>query len=75
MSDGMSEAFGSNNRAQIKKNKKYLVFYVKKNEPKIKKFATLKEANKFVEKINNIDDRMNSWVDYIVYGKILRKLV
>lgn len=74
MSDGMSEAFGPSNRAQKESDKKYIVFYVKDNEPKVRKFASLAEAKKFANKINSVDDRMNTWVDYIVKGKIIARL-
>jgi len=72
MSDGMSEAFGSAYRKEREAEaKKYIVFYVLRATPKIKKFATLAEAKKFGTKINAIDGQTDSWVDAIVKGKIL----
>lgn len=72
MSDGMSEAFGSAYRKEREAEaKKYIVFYVLRATPKIKKFATLAEAKKFGNKINAIDGQQDSWVDAIVKGKIL----
>lgn len=72
MSDGMSEAFGSARRKEREAEaKKYIVFYVLRATPKLKKFETLKEAKKFGEKINNIDGQKDSWVDAIVKGKVL----
>ena len=61
MSDGMSEAFGSARRKEREAEaKKYIVFYVLRATPKLKKFETLKEAKKFGEKINNIDGQPGS---------------
>lgn len=72
MSDGMSEAFGSAYRKEREAEaKKYIVFYVLKATPRVKKFATLSEAKKFGTKINAIDGQTDSWVDAIVKGKIL----
>lgn len=72
MSDGMSEAFGNARRRELaKEEKKYIVFYVYRATPKLKKFRTLAEAKKFGTKINNLDGQIDSWVDAIVKGKIL----
>jgi hypothetical protein len=72
MSDGMSEAFGTSYRAQKDSGKKYLVFYVLKGKPALKRFASKKEALKFANKIQSRSDFYN-WVDYIVKGEILLK--
>lgn len=72
MSDGMSEAFGAARRIEREaEEKKYIVLYVDNATPKVKKFKTLEQAKRFAVKINGIDNRMYSWVDYIIKGKIL----
>lgn len=72
MSDGMSEAFGNTRRLEREKeSKKYIVFYVEKCEPKIKKFDTLEKAKRFATRINSLDNKMDNWVDYIVRGKVI----
>lgn len=70
MSDGMTEAYGMRDRIQ-RETKKYIVFYVEDCSPKIRKFDTLEKAKRFAVKINKLDNRQDSWVDYIVKGKIL----
>lgn len=71
----MSEAFGSARQAEKKaEEKKYIVFYVENCEPKVRKFTTLEKAKRFATKINSMDNKMDSWVDYIVKGKILCSL-
>lgn len=72
MSDGMSEAFGSTNRLQREASKKYIVFYVLNNKPKVKKFATKQAALKFSKSIEYRED-FNTWVDYIVKGTIIKE--
>lgn len=72
MSDGMSEAFGMSRRLEKKvEEKKYIVFYVIDEEPKVKKFKTLDKAKYFAAQVNKLDNRKYSWVDYIVKGQIL----
>jgi len=72
MSDGMSEAFGMSRRLEKEaKEKKYIVFYVIDEEPKVKKFKTLDKAKYFAAQVNKLDNRKYSWVDYIVKGQIL----
>lgn len=72
MSDGMSEAFGMTRRKEKEaENKKYIVLYVENCSPKVKKFNTLEKAKRFAVKINKLDNRQDSWVDYIIKGKIL----
>lgn len=72
MSDGMSEAFGmawrKNKEAE---EKKYIVLYVEDCSPKLRRFETLEKAKRFAVKINKLDNRQDSWVDYIIKGKIL----
>lgn len=70
MSDGMSEAYGMRDRIE-KEVKQYIVFYVEDCSPKVRKFSTLEKAKRFAVKINKLDNRQDSWVDYIVKGKIL----
>jgi hypothetical protein len=72
MSDGMSEAFGHRNRLQREAQKKYIVFYVEDQRPKVKKFLTLAQAKKFASKIERLDDPLVNWVDYIVKGEIIK---
>jgi len=75
MSDGMSEAFGQLRRKERESNrKKYIVFYVRNSEPKVRKFETLEEAEEFANTIEEVGDPMNTWVDYIVKGKIISEV-
>lgn len=75
MSDGMSEAFGQLRRKERESNrKKYIVFYVRNSDPKIRKFETLEEAEEFANTIEEVGDPMNTWVDYIVKGKIISEV-
>lgn len=75
MSDGMSEAFGQLRRKERESNrKKYIVFYVRNSEPKVRKFETLEEAEEFSNTIEEVGDPMNTWVDYIVKGKIISEV-
>lgn len=72
MSDGMSEAFGMTRRKEREVvEKKYIVLYVEDCSPKVKRFTTLEKAKRFAVKINSLDNRQDSWVDYIIKGKIL----
>lgn len=72
MSDGMSEAYGMSRRKEKEaEDKKYIVLYVEDCSPKVKKFTTLEKAKRFAVKINKLDNRQDSWVDYIIKGKIL----
>lgn len=72
MSDGMSEAFGMSRRIEREAaDKKYIVLYVHDCTPKVRKFPTLEKAKRFAIKINKLDNRQDSWVDYIIKGKIL----
>lgn len=72
MSDGMSEAFGMAWRNEKEReDKKYIVLYVQDCAPKVRKFESLEKAKRFAIKINSIDNRHTSWVDYIIKGKIL----
>lgn len=72
MSDGMSESYGMSRRKELNsEEKKYIVLYVEECSPKVKKFTTLEKAKRFAVKINKLDDRQDSWVDYIIKGKIL----
>ena len=72
MSDGMSEAFGTRNRLQKEKQKKYILFYVQDQTPKVKKFATIAQAKKYAKQIELLGNPMESWVDYIVKGEIIK---
>lgn len=75
MSDGMSEAFGQLRRKERESNrKKYIVFYVRNSDPKVRKFETLEEAEEFANTIEGVGDPMNTWVDYIVKGKIISEV-
>lgn len=68
----MSEAFGMSRRIEkTNEDKKYIVLYVQDCSPKVRKFSTLEKAKRFAVKINSIDNRQDSWVDYIIKGKIL----
>lgn len=71
MSDGMSEAFGPRNRAQLEEAKKYIVLYVWKGTPKVKRFATKAQALTFAKKVKSVED-FDNWVDYIIKGTILK---
>lgn len=71
----MSEAFGQLRRKERENNtKKYIVFYVKNGDPKIKKFVNLEDAEEFASTIEEVGDPMNTWVDYIVKGKIISEV-
>ncbi|NBU33854.1 hypothetical protein EBZ38_03415 [bacterium] len=72
MSDGMSEAFGTRNRLQKQKQKKYILFYVQDQTPKVKKFATIAQAKKYAKQIELLNNPMESWVDCIVKGEIIK---
>lgn len=68
----MSEAFGMSRRIeQEKEERKYIVLYVEDCSPKVRRFTTFEKAKRFAVKINKIDNRQDSWVDYIIKGKIL----
>ncbi|NBW11484.1 MAG: hypothetical protein EBR82_25985 [Caulobacteraceae bacterium] len=72
MTDGMSEAYGMSRRKENDgETRKYIVFYVDDCTPKVRKFDSLEKAKRFAVKVNSIDNRQSSWVDYIVKGKIL----
>jgi len=49
---------------------KYLVFYIKNSEPKVKSFETLGRARVFADKFKtNLDT--GDWIDYIIKGEFI----
>lgn len=54
---------------------KYIVFYVKNSEPKVKGFKNLKLAENFADKFKkSLENGLENgyWIDYIVEGQFVK---